>query len=124
MATRPPLPIHLAASSRASRWGASGSTNTRRINTGGGGWVLSMRGAGARARSYVLGVSCSVVGIAPRFVPAGSGPAPARGMPVRVPSESDLHARIVRHMDAVDESDLMRLILHDHRTSTDAVSEE
>src|SRR3954452_6540236 len=39
-------------------------------------------------------------------------------------SEAYFRVRVLRYVDAVDEPDLMRLVLHDHGTGPDAVSEE
>src|SRR6476620_6985509 len=39
-------------------------------------------------------------------------------------SESDLHVGILRDVNAVDEPDPMRAVLHDHRACTRAVAEE
>ena len=39
-------------------------------------------------------------------------------------SEMDLHVRGRRDVDAVDEPDPVRLVLHDHRAGADAVAEE
>src|SRR5579872_3124387 len=42
----------------------------------------------------------------------------------RMTSEPDFHVLRRRDMDAVDEADLMRIVLHDDRARADAVSEE
>src|SRR3954453_3957745 len=43
---------------------------------------------------------------------------------MRTGSESDLHVGILRDVNAVDEPDAVRLVLHDHRTGARAVAEK
>src|SRR4051794_14575438 len=43
---------------------------------------------------------------------------------MRTGLESDLHVGILRDVNAVDEPDAVRLVLHDHRTGARAVAEE
>src|SRR3954453_22448126 len=43
---------------------------------------------------------------------------------MRTGAESDLHVGILRNVNAVDEPDAVRLLLHDHRTGARAVAEK
>src|ERR1700674_459051 len=84
-----------------------------------GAWCLVL-GAVLGAARWVLG-GCSISSRRPTHpAPAPSAKHQARS----TPSEVDLHISRRRDMDAVDEPDAVRIVLHDHRARPGAVSEE